>query len=203
MFGPLRKTFFALFVSTSYKVHYLLCGQPYTSTLIEMRSFHVCGLNLRYLASNTLTSLRTTVSWSVLPVRVCKIKMITLCWASDLLHLMLITVVISAFVLGPDTGAQDVRLSTSSVILIYLTVNVRAVFTWVSKINWFYFTTIHDCSKILARFLGQSEVKSKPIVINSHRFSRALRLFNVLIGLLDCLCFLLCIWCRRYFGAER
>lgn len=78
MFGPLRKTFFALFVSTSYKVNYLLCGQPYTSTLIEMRSFHVCGLNLRYLASNTLTSLRTTVIWSVLPVRVCKIKMIML-----------------------------------------------------------------------------------------------------------------------------
>ena len=50
---------------------YLLCGQPYASTLMEMCPFHSCGLNLRYMASNTLTSLRTTVSWSLLPVRVC------------------------------------------------------------------------------------------------------------------------------------
>ena len=70
-----RRIVFALFVPTSYKLSYLHCGQPYTSTLIEMCPFHSCGLNLRYMASNTLTSLRTTVSWSVLPVRICCLRL--------------------------------------------------------------------------------------------------------------------------------
>ena len=47
-------------------------GHPYTSTLIAIWPFHCCGLNLRYMAWNTRTSLRTTVFSSLLPDRVWK-----------------------------------------------------------------------------------------------------------------------------------
>ena len=53
---------------------YLRGEQPYTSTLIVIADFQVCGRNLKYIASNTWTSLRTTVFWSVLPVRICRVK---------------------------------------------------------------------------------------------------------------------------------
>ena len=53
---------------------YLRSEQPYTSTLIVIAEFQVCGRNLRYIAWNTWTSLRTTVFWSVLPVRICRVK---------------------------------------------------------------------------------------------------------------------------------
>ena len=69
---------------------YLHCGQPCTSTRIEICPFHSCGLNLRYMASNNLTSLRTVVFWSVLPARVCRIFYVyELRSADDALHLML------------------------------------------------------------------------------------------------------------------
>lgn len=56
---------------------FLFClpsGHPYASTLIDMWACHVCGLNLRYMAWNNLTSWRTTVFRSVFPFSVCSNK---------------------------------------------------------------------------------------------------------------------------------
>ena len=53
-----------------------------------------------------------------------------------------------------------------------------AVFTWVSKSNWFLIT-LHDWLKNSRHFFIQSELQPKPIVTRSRTFSRALRQLRV------------------------
>lgn len=77
---------------------------------------------------------------------------------------------------------SNVASSSNIVIKLYFS-NVRAVFTWLSKINWFYISTLQDWLKKNSRhFLVQSEVKPKPTATRSHKFfcaSRQLHVFAI------------------------